>query len=109
MGNSECYEIEKRKHMRTTYPTGKRPTFQARGQKLQIKDLSRGGLKFCNHEKVIINGWVKGSMDLIDGTSIEMEGIVVRNENRDIGLAFISDLEDDVYHKVTNTRRSNFN
>ena len=105
MGNIEYNDIENRKYIRTTYPTARRPIFRARGQKLEIKDISRGGLKFSQRDEIIIKGWVKGTVDLTDGTRIEVEGIVVHIENNDIGLSFIGDLEDDVYRKITTTRR----
>ncbi len=95
--------VEKRKHIRTNYPITTRPIFQARGQELEIKDISRGGLKFSCKEKIKIKGWVKGSIVLINGTDIKVEGIVVRVEKKDMGLAFIGDLEEDVYHQVINT------
>ncbi|MCP4551111.1 MAG: PilZ domain-containing protein [Bacteroidetes bacterium] len=104
MGNIEYNGIENRKHMRTTYPAAKRPIFRARGQKLEIKDISRGGLKFSHPDEIIINGWVKGFLDFTDGTRIEVEGIVVRIENESMGLSFIGDLEDDVYRQINTTR-----
>ena len=100
MGNTEYYGMEKRKHARTIYPTAKQPIFRARGEKLKIKDVSRGGLKFCNRDKVKIQGWVEGTIDLADGTCIKVEGIIVRVEDDGMGLSFIGDLEDDVYHKI---------
>ncbi len=74
MENIEYIGIENRKHMRTTYPVAKRAIFRARGQKLEIKDISRGGLKFSHRDEIIIKGWVKGTVDLTDGTRIEGEG-----------------------------------
>jgi len=108
MGSIEYNGIENRKHMRTTYPAAKRPIFRAKGQELEIKDISRGGLKFklSHWDEIIINGWVKGIVDLTDGSHIEVEGIVVRIENKDIGLAFIGDLEDDVYRQIAITSES---
>ncbi len=105
MGNTEYTGIENRKHMRSTYPTAMRPTFRTRGQKLEIKDISKGGLKFSHRNKIIIKGWVKGTLNLADGTRIEVEGIVVRIEDKDVGLSFIGDLEDDVYRQITTTSR----
>jgi len=103
MGNIEYKGIENRKHMRTTYPAAKRAIFRARCQKLEIKDISRGGLKFSHRDEIIIKGWVKGTVELTDGTRIEVEGIVVRIENKDMGLSFIGDLEDDVYRQIITT------
>ena len=100
MGNYEYGDIEKRKHMRTIYPEAKRPTFKARGVELEIKDVSRSGLKFWNRDKIKIKGWVSGVIDLTDGSYVEVEGIVVRFDNKYMGLSFIGNLEDDVYRQV---------
>jgi len=97
--------MEKRKYMRMTFPTAGRPIFRSRGQKFTIKDLSRGGLRFCGQDNIKIRGWVNGRMDLADGTSIKVEGIVVRVNNHDMGLSFIGALKDDVYRKITTTIR----
>ncbi len=100
MVNSEYYGLEKRKYIRTTYPDTNRPIFRTRGEELEIKDVSQGGLKFCTRGSIKIDGWVKGTMDFTDGTCIEVEGIVVRIKNKHMGLSFISDLEDYVYHQI---------
>ena len=105
MGNNEYDGREKRKHMRMIYPAGTRPVFRFRGQKLEIKDVSRSGLRFSCHSQIKVRGWVNGRMDLTDGTSIKVEGIVVRIDNNDMGLAFIGDLEDDVYRRITTLTR----
>jgi len=103
MENIKYNGIENRKHLRTTYPAANRPIFRVKGQKLEIKDISRGGLKFSHRDKIMLKGWVKGTVDLTEGTRIEVEGIVVRIENKDMGLSFIGELEDDVYRKITTT------
>jgi|GEM_PF-740170 len=105
MVNNEYGGIEKRKSLRRIYPAAARPILRFRGQKLEIKDVSRGGLRFCSCEKIKIRGWVTGRMDLIDGTSIKVEGIVVRVDNTDMGLSFIGDLKDDVYRRIAATSR----
>ena len=109
MRNMEYDGIEKRKQIRTTYPAGTRPIFRSGCQKLEIKDISRSGLKFSHRDDIKINGWVKGTVDLTNGIRIEVEGIVVRIENKDMGLSFIGDLEDDVYRQITITSRVSFN
>ncbi len=91
---------EKRKHIRTIFSAANRPVFRANCEKLEIKDVSRGGLKFCQQGKIKIKGWVNGTISLADGTCIDVEGIVVRTESKDMGLSFISDIEDDVYHQI---------
>lgn len=104
MITTEYSGIEKRKYDRMVFPAAKRPIFRARGEILEIKDVSRGGLKFCHKDgKIKIQGWVKGTVDLTDGTCVDLEGIVVRVEKMDMGLSFIGDLEDDVYRQITTT------
>jgi len=100
MGNTKYNGIEKRKQIRMTYPVSKRPIFRVSGEKLEVKDVSRSGLKFCR-DKIKLKGWVKGTMDLTDGACIEVEGIVVRIDKKDMGLCFIGDLKDDVYRQLT--------
>ena len=100
MADPEYSGIEKRKHPRTIYPAAPRPTFQTGGQAFEVMDLSRGGLKFCHRDKIKLKGWVKGTVDLADGHCIEVEGIVVRTESRDMGLSFIGELEKEVYRGI---------
>lgn len=99
--------MEKRRHPRMAYPTSLRPTFTADGQAFEIKDISKGGLRFSHREKVKLQGWVKGTMALTDGSSIELEGIVVRTEEKDMGLWFIGELEDHIYNRITGHGFSN--
>jgi len=98
--------IEKRKHERLTFPTTERPIFRSRGEEFEIKDMSRGGLYFCHRDKIKISGWVNGTTDLADGTSVGVEGIVVRFDSTDIGLSFIGDLEDNIYCQITTKFRN---
>ncbi len=92
---------EKREHARLTFPTNERPVFRSWGGEFKIKDMSRSGLSFYHENKIKISGWVTGTIDLADGTSFGVEGIVVRFESKDIGLSFIGDLEDNVYRQIT--------
>ncbi len=93
--------IEKRKHARLTFPTTERPIFRSRGEVFEIKDMSRSGLSFYHENKIKISGWVNGTIDLADGTSFGIEGIVIRFDSKDIGLSFIGDLEDNVFRQIT--------
>jgi len=87
---------EKRKHPRVEYPATEQPTFRTIGYECQVKDISRGGLKFTHLDKNKLEGWVSGTLDLANGRSIALEGIVVRTESKDMGLSFIVELPDDV-------------
>jgi len=93
--------IERRKHVRRIFPANERPIFRSLGVEFEIKDLSRSGLSFNHENNINISGWVDGTIDFADGTSVGVEGIVVRFDSKDIGLSFIGDLEDNVYHQIT--------
>jgi len=91
---------EKRKHPRVTCPPEARPTFRTVGYECQVKDISKGGLKFSHLDKNKLEGWVRGSLDLANGRSIDLESIVVRTESKDMGLAFIVELPDEVIKDI---------
>lgn len=91
---------EKRKHPRVAYPSAKRPIFRTVGYECKVKDISRGGLKFTHLDKTKLEGWVSGTLELDNGNSIDLEGIVVRTESKDMGLAFIVELPEEVIDSV---------
>ena len=91
---------EKRKHPRVEYSPSSRPTFRTVGYECKVKDISKGGLKFTHLEKNKLEGWVNGTLDLANGRSIDLEGIVVRTESKDIGLSFIVELPDEVIDSI---------
>ena len=100
MGKSGYKGVEKRKHPRVEYPPASRPTFRTFGYECKVKDISRGGLKFTHLDKKKLAGWVNGTLDLANGRSIDVEGIVVRTESRDMGLSFIKELSDEVIAEI---------
>ena len=92
---------EKRKHPRVEYPAANRPIFRTVGYECKVKDISRGGLKFTHLDKKKLEGWVSGTLELDNGSSIDLEGIVVRTESQDMGLAFIVELPDEVIDSIS--------
>jgi len=91
---------EKRKHPRIECQPPGEPTFRTVGYECKVKDISKGGLKFTHLEKKKLEGWVSGTLDLANGSSIDLEGIVVRTESKDMGLSFIVELPDDVIDNI---------
>lgn len=100
MKESNYSGMEKRKHPRVACPPEKRPTFRTVGYECEVRDISRGGLKFTHLDKKKLDGWVSGSLDLADGNSINLEGIVVRTQSKDMGLSFIVELPDNVIDSI---------
>ncbi len=91
---------EKRKHPRIECQPPNEPIFRTVGYECKVKDISRGGLKFTHLQKKKLEGWVSGTLDLANGSSIDLEGIVVRTESKDMGLSFIVELPDDVIDSI---------
>jgi len=91
---------EKRKHPRVACPPPDQPTFRTVGYECQVKDISRGGLRFAHLDKRKLAGWVSGTLALANGSRIDLEGIVVRTESKEMGLAFIVELPDDVIDSI---------
>lgn len=100
MGTDTYQGPEKRKHRRVACPSEARPTFRTVGYECQVKDISKGGLKFSHLDKKKLEGWVRGSLDLANGKSVDLEGIVVRTESKDMGLSFIVELPDEVINDI---------
>ena len=102
MGTDTYQGQEKRKHPRTECPPPDEPTFRTVGYACKVKDISKGGLKFTHLENKKLEGWVSGTLELVNGSSIELEGIVVRTASKDMGLSFIVELPDDVIDSIVN-------
>ena len=100
MGTDKYQGPEKRKHPRVKYPSAHRPVFRTVGYECKVKDISRGGLKFTHLDKNKLEGWVSGTLDLGNGNRIDLEGIVVRTDSQDMGLAFIVELSEEVMESV---------
>jgi hypothetical protein len=100
MGTDPYQGPEKRKHPRVECPAETRPTFRTVGYECQVKDISKGGLKFTHLDKKKLEGWVSGTLDLANGQSIDLEGIVVRTASKDMGLSFIVELPDEVIASI---------
>jgi hypothetical protein len=100
MGTDGYQGREKRKHPRVEYPVSSRPTFRTAGYECKVKDIARGGLKFTRLDKKKLEGWVSGTLELANGSSVDVEGIVVRTKSKDMGLAFIVDMPNDVIDDI---------
>jgi len=102
MKKTDYKGAEKRKHPRVEYPPASRPTFRTVGYECKVKDISRGGLKFTHLDKKKLAGWVTGTLNLTNGRSVDLEGIVVRTKSQDMGLSFIVELPDEVIDSLRN-------
>lgn len=70
--------------MRVTYEVEKRPVLKSKEYEFDIADISEMELRFFNEEKIDLGNWVIGTVVLLSGDSIDVDGMIVRNKGNDI-------------------------
>ena len=82
---SKKYEgQERRKNLRVTYKPDKRPVLKVGEDEFEVADISETGLKFFNVRKIEFRHRVRGTITLLCGESIDVEGMIVRENRVDI-------------------------
>ena len=61
-----------------TYEPEKNPTLRTDGNAYEVTDISEMGLRFYNYSKMDVRHRVFGTVTLLCGKSIDVEGMVVR-------------------------------
>ena len=79
---------ERRRHYRIHYPMMRRPWVDVWGQRLEVIDVSEGGVRFqCPDSQGVSAGEaVQAVITFDDQGSVDVEGIVVRVERRRVAL-----------------------
>jgi hypothetical protein len=85
--------LEKREHPRTVFESQDRPRLKIGLQEFEVIDISEKGVRFVNDKKVGSKGWVNGTIVFSDARSIDIDGIIVRQESGNLGLHLISPIE----------------
>jgi len=85
--------IEKRAHSRKNYPLNHRPTIRIGLQEFDVIDISERGVRFINDKKIFQQGWVNGTIVFTDGVPIDVDGVIVRDENGDMGLHLVAPID----------------
>ncbi|WP_410288290.1 PilZ domain-containing protein [Desulfosarcina sp.] len=85
--------VEKRHHPRTIFGLRGRPRLKIGLQEFEVIDISEKGVQFVNDKVVGIKGWVNGTLVFSDSRSIDIDGIIVRQDGGNLGLHLISPLE----------------
>jgi len=85
-------DIEKRQHKRKEYRDGHRPTLTIRGFAFEVLNISERGLGFLHDEKMNLTGWVTGTLLFENDTTVDIEGIIVRREDGQIGLHLVDSI-----------------
>jgi hypothetical protein len=87
-------EVERRGHSRQGYrDTIIRPKLIVGKVRFEVVDISERGIRFVDSKKIKIQGWVNGTLVFPDNRSIEIDGIVVRRRNDEIGLHLIGPID----------------
>ena len=81
---------EKREHPRKFFTPGHRPTIRIGLQEFDIIDISEKGVRFVNDKKIVQQGWVNGTIVFTDGAPVDVDGVIVRNEDGDMGLHLLA-------------------
>ncbi|WP_394239621.1 PilZ domain-containing protein [Vibrio astriarenae] len=83
---------QKRRHFRLRYPKRARPVIRFDDQHFHVNELSEGGIRVeMRHPEVYFRGMtVSGRVRMKGGTSIEVEGEVLRIEGNELVIKLLT-------------------
>ena len=84
--------LEKRKCVRKKYSPQKSPRLKIGAYEFEVINISEEGLCLANSKKVALSGWISGTLIFSDASSKEIDAIVVRNRDNEIGLHLIGSI-----------------
>jgi len=76
----------KREYARLVYPSSSRPTLKYAEHELEVVDISEKGLKLANHEQIDLGQLIHGTVKLLRGQSINVDGEIAWSLNNEVGL-----------------------
>ncbi len=74
-------------------PSDHRPTIRIGIQEFDVIDISERGVRFVNDKKVTQKGWVNGCIVFPGKVSIDVDGVIVRDEDGDMGLHLVAPID----------------
>lgn len=81
--------FEKRKSIRKSFEPREKPRLKIGAHEFMVNNISENGLCLLNEKKINLSGWVTGTLTFPDNSSKEIDAIVVRNRDREIGLHLV--------------------
>ena len=84
MESTEYKGPKRRKALRVSYELENRPILKSREYEFEIADIYEMGLGFFDDKKINLGNWVKGTVKLLCGESVDVEGMIVRVKGIDI-------------------------
>jgi hypothetical protein len=85
---SRLISEDRRKYTRETFPEASQPILQVGPQAFAVVDISASGLRLRKDDGTQLGGWISGRILFGDREPIKIDGIVVRNQDGDLGLHF---------------------
>ena len=86
-------DLERRIHSRKEYGPKERPRLKVGKIEFEVVDISERGIKFINNKKINMEGWISGTLIFLDNRSIEIDAIVVRKRDDEIGLHLVGPID----------------
>ena len=84
---------EKRKYYRQACPSEESAILRISKIDFKVIDISERGLRFVNNGKMKLTGWVSGSLIIGDEKPIDIDGIIVRKKDDEIGIHLVSPIQ----------------
>jgi len=84
MKNEKYKGPERRKSVRVTYALDRRPVLKVGENEFEVADISEMGLRFFYDRNIEFRHRVRGTVILLCGESIDVEGMIVRKKRSDI-------------------------
>ncbi len=86
MQNTPSEGSEKRTFFRISYQPDKRPKLTIEMYEFEIADISEGGIRFINNQKIKLAESVRGTVHFLSGASMDVEANIVWKQFREVGL-----------------------
>jgi len=86
MENKPYQGQERRNYERIVYKPVERPKIQIENDIFEIADVSEKGLRFINNNEVKLDNWIRGTLTFLNGGSVDVEGMIEREQGNDFGL-----------------------
>ena len=86
MNNLPYEGAERRTFFRIIYPSSPRPTLIVGNHEFDIADISEGGIRFVNTEKIKLDKSVRGKVQFLHGKSLDIEATTMWEQDDEVGL-----------------------
>ena len=95
---------DRRRFSRVQHKLNARPQLTIDGNTHDVRDISEQGIRIANPEGRVFQKWVRGTLVFSDGTTLEINGLVVRKQPDEIGLQLITTIPKDIIARETEHR-----